>query len=410
MRFDKNTVRFLAFGLVTAMLSSFGQTYFLGVYKPAISTEFGLNNSEFGFFYLIVTLGSAIGLNRLGHLIDRVALPKYMSRLILLLVLACLFMMASGPIVTVLAAMLCLRLMGQGMMTHAAMTSMSRYFGRARGRAVAIAALGMPLGQALFPALAVYLIARHDWRWSWSVFAAGILVLGLPTILWLLKGHDDRHVAWAAAEAKAEADGNGGGGTVWRRGDVIRDRRFYLILLALMAVPFWVTTVFFFAENLSAAKGWTLQAFTGFYWLYAAGSATVPLVGGYLVDRFGGLKLLPVYPPLLSLALLVAAFAHSAFGVGAFMVILGMTAGLAVPVNNAMWAELYGTKYLGEIKSLVTSIAVLSTALAPFFLGALLDRGVGMKALLLAGAVHGILGLVSVLISRGVKPRSASLP
>ncbi|MCJ9429781.1 MFS transporter [Kordiimonas marina] len=408
MRFDKSTVRFLAFGLVTALLSSFGQTYLLGVYKPAISAEFGFDNSDFGFYYLVVTLGSAIGLNRLGHLIDRIALPRYMTGLVLLLALACLGMFLSGPMVTVFAAMLGLRLLGQGLMTHAAMTSMSRYFGRARGRAVAVAGLGMPLGQAVLPAAAVYLMTRFAWRESWGLFAAGLVFVGLPLILWLLKDHDARHASWLEAEARADADGRGASGPVWRRKDVIRDPRFYMILPSVIAMPFWVTMVFFFAENLAASKGWTLQALTGFYWFHAVGFVTVPFIGGYLIDRFGGLRLLPVYPPILATALVVAALAHSPVSIALFMALLGMAAGLAIPVNNAMWAELYGTKYLGEIKSLATSLAVFSTALSPFLLGALLDGGVTIPTLLFAGAVHGV--AAPVLATLGLRRRAASLP
>ncbi|TNE67956.1 MAG: MFS transporter [Alphaproteobacteria bacterium] len=411
MQFDRSMVRFLAFGLAVAFLSSFGQTYFLGIYKTVVSETFGFDHADFGLFYLVVTLGSAIGLNRLGHLIDGIPLRRYMTGLVCLLAFACFGMAVSGPLATVFLAFLALRLLGQGMMTHAAMTSMSRYFGRNRGRAVAIAALGFPLGQAILPPLAVLVLTMTAWRASWAVFGAGLLLLGLPLVLWLLKGHDARHARWLEDEAAASAAlADKPAGKSWRRADVLKDRRFYLILPFLMASPFWVTAVFFFAEEMAAAKGWSLQAYTGFYWLFAGGSALVPLLGGYLVDRFGGLRLLPFHPPLLGLGLTIVCFSDGAVGVALFMALVGMATGFAVPVNNALWAELYGTRYLGEIKSLMTSMAVLATALSPYVLGQLLDAGVPILSLLCAGAVHGFLALFLLVPALGLRRPAASAP
>lgn len=387
MSFLFGNVRFLSFGLVLAVFSSFGQTYFFGVFREPVSAELGLSNSGFGLFYMLVTLGSAIGLNWFGNLIDTIPLRRYAPCLLLALGCACLFIGLSGPLVTVFIAMMLVRLLGQGLTVHAAMTSMSRYYDRDRGKAVAIAGLGMPIGQALFPPLAVYLLTQTDWRTSWLFFAALCILVGVPMVWWLLKGHDRRHSDWLQAQ-ESKRNSLKDPQTSARRRDVLKDYRFYLLLPAVIVVPFWITAVFFFAQEIAETKGWTMQALTGLYWVYALGAVAVPLLAGSLVDHFGGTRLVPFYPPVMGIGLLCVLLGTDIVGISAFLVLMGVVLGLAGPINNAMWAELYGTRHLGEIKALVTSLVVLSTALAPYLLGLLLDAGVGFSAILVAGVVH----------------------
>lgn len=396
MQFLARNVRFLGFGLALAFLSSFGQTYFIGVYRPAIATEYGLTNSDFGLYYLLITIVSAVGLNRLGHVIDRVALVPYTATLMVATAFACAFLGFAHSFVLVVTGLMAVRLMGQGLLTHAAMTSMSRYFDRNRGLAVALAGLGFPIGQAVLPPVAVWLMAGADWRTGWLLFAAVLVIGALPIVLWLLKGHAARHAAWQEKMAEpAPAGGTNDGGHARRR-DVLRDKRFYMMLPALIAGPFWITAAFFFAAEFGAYAGMDLGSYTRFYGFYAAGSIAAPFLGGLLVDRFGGRHLMPMYPPLFGLALLLIMHVPDALGVTAFMAFMGLGAGITLPINNAVWAELYGTRHLGEIKSLATSLVVVSTALAPFFIGLLLDMGQPLDAVMRYGAIYCFIATVLV--------------
>ena len=60
-----------------------------------------------------------------------------------------------------------------------------------------------------------------------------------------------------------------------------------------------------------------------------------------------------------------------------FMMFAGITSGFATSIAGSLWAELYGTKYLGEIKSVVTSGVIASTALSPGLMGYLISQKTG---------------------------------
>lgn len=406
MTFIVKNVRFLGFGIALAFLSSFGQTYFIGVYREAITSEFALSNSDFGLYYLLITLVSAIGLNRLGHIIDRARLAPYVAALIMAMAAACLLVGVAGNLLLLVAALMLVRLLGQGLLTHAAMTSMSRYYDKNRGLSVAIAGLGFPIGQAVLPLVAVMLMGSFAWRSGWLMFAGGLVFVALPLVLLLLRGQDARHANWQQAQLLDNQNSEQSPHQQLRRRDVLVDWRFYLMLPTLIVGPFWITAIFFFSAEIAQFKQVAFIDFTAFYGFYALGSVAAPFMGGLLVDRYGGRHLMPIYPPLFAAALLMIMPDYGAAGIALFMGLLGLGAGITLPINNAIWAELYGTQFLGEIKSLSTSIVVVSTALSPFIIGLVLEAGYGLTAVLAVGAVTCFVALLLVLpvALQGAKP------
>ena len=126
-RFAAAHRRLIAFGFLAAFASSYGQTYFIGIFGPAIQAEFGLSHTAWGTIYMLGTLGSAILLPWTGKQIDRLDLRLYTSLVGLLAVLACVVTaLAIDPVMLVIAIFL-LRQSGQGLMSHVGIT-MSSFF------------------------------------------------------------------------------------------------------------------------------------------------------------------------------------------------------------------------------------------------------------------------------------------
>ena len=62
-----------------------------------------------------------------------------------------------------------------------------------------------------------------------------------------------------------------------------------------------------------------------------------------------------------------------------FMLLMGITVGISPVMHGALWAELYGTKHLGAIRAIDTSLMVFASALAPVTMGWLIDVGVELE-------------------------------
>ena len=387
-RFARDNWRFVAFGFVLAGASSYGQTFFIGIFGPHVQERFSLDHTEWGTIYLIGTLASAMILPWTGKLIDQVDLRRYTLAVCGLGVLACLVMATAQNVIMLVLAIFLLRQSGQGLLSHIASTSMARYHEQGRGKALAIASFGEWIGEAILPALAILLIIAIGWRASYGVVAV-ILAVGLtPFLLWLLKGHTQRHAAYLQRRESARLETVEGARSS-TRAEVLRDVRFWLLMPGLLAPAMIGTALFFHHLNLADAKGWSYLWVTGHYFIYAIFGSTMAFVLGPLIDRFGAVRFLPWKLTPLILALVVVAQFDSPYVLWPYFLLLGVSAGTHVLVT-AMWAEVYGVDHLGAIKSLVTALEVFASAIGPVLIGIMLDQGWGFATALHIFAAYAV--------------------
>lgn len=414
-QFVRENRRFLSFGVLVAFFSAFGQTFFIAVFGPDIRAEFGLSHGDFGGYYAIGTAASGVCLIWAGKLIDRFDLRWVTVGVALALIGACAFMSVVPVAWALVPALFALRLSGQGLMSHTAMTAMGRYFEAERGRAVSVAILGFPLGVAVFPGLAVWLSGLFGWRMAWAAIAVALALFLIPLLLWLLRGHGARHQLFLTQTSSPES---GGGARParrrqWSRAEVLGDPRFYLLCFAISAPSFISTGLFFHQAPLAAAKGWSLAWLASAFVAYTVGAIGANLAFGPLIDRYGARRLLAIYLYPLALACLVIVLFDHPLSAVALTLFLGLTSGGGQTLMGAAWPEFYGVAHLGAIRAMVMSVSVGASALSPFVLGWLIDRGAAMESiavgflLYLALAIAGImfaLALPTPISDEGTNP------
>ena len=74
-------------------------------------------------------------------------------------------------------------------------------------------------------------------------------------------------------------------------------------------------------------------------------------------------------------------FSWDAYIVIPYMFFLGASSGFTYTSHPAIIAEMYGTKYLGSIKSLLTSLTVLGSAIGPVIFGGLIDFNIKIETI-----------------------------
>lgn len=345
----------------------------------------------------MATLVSGFTLAWVGQRLDAADLRRFTAALCVALALAALGMTLTAGVGSLLLAFFLLRLTGQGLLSHTALTSMSRYFDAGRGKAMSIAGLGFPLGEAVLPLLTVLAIGALGWRQTWLVVCLFTAVVALPGTQLLLKGHGEREHRLRERLAQAEevafdpavasstrGDGEPGGGSSgrqWTLRQVLRDPRFALMLPAVVAPGFIVTGFFFHQNHLVDAKGWTPEWFATCFAVFAFSQLATGVAAGPLVDRYGGRTLLPVFTLPMGLGLALLATGGSPWVAAAFMTGLGVTAGLNPTVVGSMWAEVYGVVHLGAIRAMAQSVMVFGTAASPILMGVLIDSGTRIDAM-----------------------------
>ncbi|MDP3795909.1 MAG: MFS transporter [Polaromonas sp.] len=397
--FLRDNARWLGGGFLLFFFSSFGQTFLISLSAGDIRREYALSHGGFGSLYMAATLASAFTLPRLGHLADHHSAKKLALVMLPMLALAAAGMALSQHIVTLFVVIYLLRLLGQGMMSHLAFTTMARWFSAQRGRAVSLATLGLNTGEAVLPLVFVALAASLGWRNTWWLAAAALLLVAAPLIAALVSDERAPQASDPMARVATARD--------WSRSEVLRDPLFYAVMLAMVPPAFIGNTIFFHQVYLVELRGWSLTAFASSFTLYALMTIAFTLISGQLIDRVGGLRLLPFYLLPLGLALLLLGSVQAAWSMFAFMALYGVSNGFSLSLYGSLWPELYGLRNLGAIRAVILSMLVFASAAGPGLGGLLIDAGVSYPALIVGLGVYCVvISMVMLRVTRRLRARA----
>ena len=375
--------RFLGFGFLGAFSSGFGQTFYFAVFLGAIRLELDLTHGEASAVYAAGTLGSAALLAATGGWIDRWKLGNYALLTCLLMTAAALIAGGAQNAFMLFLAVLGLRLSGQGMMTHMAMTSMARYFTDRRGIAVGVGSAGMALGASVYPLIGVVSMNALGWRGAFFAAGAAAAFLILPAIMLLLKGHRHRHAQYLEelkterppAAAKPD-DPDGKPTPAWKL--LLFTPSMWLALPSMIALPMILTGLTLHQVAIVTYKDWPLDAFAASYAISAIVSVIVAFGTGMLVDRIGTSRwLLPFIALFGVIQPVVLWYGQGIPTIWMFMFLNGMAMGCVSTVSGSLWPELFGRAQLGAIRGWVQPIMVGGSAIGPIWFGILLDRAGG---------------------------------
>ena len=390
LAFLRDNSRWLAGGFLLCLFSSHGQTFYIALSSGGIREELGLSHGDFGWIYMFATLASAASIPFTGRLADTMRTERYVIFVITGLGLSMLLLAHARHVAVLFVAVAALRMFGQGLMSHAAMTAMGRWFTLTRGRAVSTAALGHQVGESVMPISFVALAAMFGWRDSWSLNAGFVLLCVLPAVYMLMRTPRAPH----PSEKNAMAEGR-----QWTRGEVLRDPFFWPLIAVLLAPPVIGTVVFFHQVYLTELRGWALGQFAGATPVLSVTAVALTFLSGQVIDRYHASVLLPAMLIFTAIANLGIAFIPEAWAILIFMAFMGGAFGIYATVFGAIWPELYGTRHLGAVKSAVTSIMVFSTAIGPGLSGWLIDLGVSYPSVI---AVMGLYALLAAVGSVGL--------
>lgn len=370
----------LASGLIL-FGSSFGQTFFISIFAGEIMAEFDLTDGQWGGIYSMGTTASAIVMLYGGTLIDRFRARSLASIVLVLLAMACLFMSQIPGAWILPFAIFALRFAGQGMMPHIAVVSTARWFSAARGKALALSGLGFSIGEALLPMLFVSLLAFASWRSLWLVAAIGSLAL-IPLLLILLRTER------TPQSMTEERSATGMNAKHWDRKSTLGHWLFWTMIPAMTAPGIFGTSLFFQQVHLAESKGWEHAHFVSLFPLYTVTTVVASFVFGYGIDRFGCRRLMPWFLVPMALAYMIFGLSTSLAGAALGFFLLGLMQGGAGTLFGAFWPEFYGTKSLGAVKSLATSLMVFGSALGPGVTGALIDFGIPFQDQMVAFGIY----------------------
>ena len=390
----------ILFGFIFTFFSSFGQSFFLGLFNAPIRNELGISHGQFGNIYATATICSSLLLIWVGKKIDDYRILNYSLFVIILLFLSALFFSFINSIYFLALGIFLMRFSGQGLMSHTSTTTISRFFERTRGKALSTAWFGLSTAEFILPVFVTYLLVVYSWRSVWQGIAILVIIFLPIVILNTIKSIqlDSREENKNYDDKKIEIKS-------WRRRDVIKDYRFYIVSLNMLAMPWIATGVFVYQSFISDSKMWETYTIPKAFMVYSITSIVTLFISGFLVDKFTGRKLiLFMNIPLLLAMFTLFQFNHEIFAY-IFLGLIGVSNGLANILGSSTWAEIYGVKYIGSIKALTTAFMVFSTAFGTAVFGLLIDNGFTIENIAFTAAFYILISLfLLVLIRKKVEP------
>tara|TARA_Y100001970_G_scaffold283846_1_gene399962 strand:+ start:2545 stop:3774 length:1230 start_codon:yes stop_codon:yes gene_type:complete len=388
----------LLFGIIFTFFSSFGQSFFLGLFNPSIRDELNITHGQFGTIYASATICSSLVLIWFGKKIDEIRIYNYSMIVIGFLFFSSLFFSFINSIYFLIVAIFLMRFSGQGLMSHTSSTTISRYFNKRRGKALSGIWFGLSSAEFFLPILIVFLLSIFSWRVIWQFISIIILIILPIVVFYTIKNVtiDSREGNILDNDQKKFKDIKS-----WRRSEVLKDFKFYIISLNMLAMPWIVTGVFIYQSFIAESKLWGSYIIPQSFMIYSVTSILTLIVSGFLVDKFTSRKLIPYMNVPLLFGLIVLYFFDISYSAYIFFGLMGVSNGLANVLGSSTWAEIYGVRYLGSIRALTTALMVFSTAFGTALFGILIDKGYTIEYIVLISILYISLSLLFLLIIKG---------
>ena len=361
--------RKIGYGYTHYLFSSLGQTFFISVFVESFSSDLGMKNQGFSVIYALATIASSLTLPFIGPWLDKLKLRNFSLLNGLALAFFCLLVSLSQNRIMLLIGMYGLRLTGQGLMALIGSAAIARNFTKERGKALSLSLLGLSTGETVMPVLGIFLINLVGWQHAWQLLAGLTLLIFIPAILFIIPKKDAFHVPPLQNKSKPINSSDKS------RKEVLKDKRFYLLVANTIFTPFFITGMFIHHNLLAQIKGWDMTWIASCFIGYGITKTISSLIAGPLVDRLSAKTVFPFYllPMAIGAFLLIVLGSHPLVAL-IYLCFIAISVSLMSVASTALWVELYGHTHFGAIKSMVTTVVVFASAIGPLVIGSFIGN------------------------------------
>jgi MFS family permease len=264
--------------------------------------------------------------------------------------------------------------------------SISRWFVRMRGRALALAGMGHGLAKVGMPLLAASLILHTGWRGAWTVF--GLVTLGLvvgPALLFMRRRPEDMGLLPDGARAQpnsgASVSERGSARTsrtatdnvVWSRREALRTPAFWLIVITFGVAHVGVTGLNLHVFSFVSDQGHPAMVAAFVMSTIAFMQFTTPMVWGLFAERWNLGKLIMAKFLIQAVGILWALSDPGVLSLYAGFFLYGIGMGGTSILAEMIWANYFGRISLGTIRGMGSLLTSVFSAGGPPFFGILFD-------------------------------------
>lgn len=400
-----------------------GRTHGLGLITEPMLSDLSLGRPEFARINLLTSLAGAAFCLPAGWLIDRYGARHVLAIITLGLGLAVVAMSGVTTPGGLAVWLLLVRGLGQSALSLAAMSLISRWFGRGVGVAMGAFAVLLTIG-FIASVLATGAAVEAGWRPAWRnlgwIIAAGSMGF------WLLARDPARSLSTDCLEKGAGADSlriparrdetapNRGGSPTTPEaslslGEAMRLPAFWVLVGGASLFNLVWSGITLFNESILAEQRLDAKiAVQGMAILTGIGLVS-NLLGGALASRRRVLVLLGAGLASLALGLLSLSLIGGMAGARVYSLATGLSGGLITVVFFCAWRQLFGERHLGRIQGVAQFATVIASALGPVLMAEVHARTGSYKPVFFGLAAAALaVGLIALAVP--VRQRQDALP
>lgn len=340
-----------------------GRTVGLGLITESLISEFGMTRTEYAKFNMIATLLGTAGALIAGPLTDRFGIRVTLSGTLILL--GCLVMTMSQWVTaaTVMAFLILTRTVGQSALSTISVTSVGKWFTTRLAIAMGVFSVIVAIGFSVAIVGAQTQIAIVGWRKVWMTIGLSILILGLLCVALARRGESSHHAS--------EELGNG---TVLTLREALLTPCFWVFAIGMALYGGLIASVSLFNESILQELGFGQETFR-----YAmAGLMSAGLLGNMIAAwsarRIGLPRVMAVSLAILTIVMLTYDRLQSDWQVITHAGIFGFCGGVFSVLFFTGFGQAFGHTHLGKIQGCAQALAVIASALGPWWLADVQQR------------------------------------
>ncbi len=396
--------------LIGVVCSSPGQSYSISLFMDFFIEDFQLDRTAVSSLYGAGTFAASLGLTWVGRQIDFLG-NRRVGALIgcLFGIVLALCSLINGPI-NLFFAFAGMRVLGQGSLPLVSSTALANWFRHRRGRMMSLLALAFALFQGLYVNLLRLLLEALDWRQVFLILGAAVAALAIPAFALLMRDKPESYGLTpdggqvntdAATVAVTQTEDN------WTLKEAMRTPILWIFLIARMLPSAWGTGLILHQVSIFALLNHAPQVATETFALvslFAAGSA---LPAGYLIDRFKPAWVVALQMLALLISCLLAMIMWETWLLWLYAIAFGLGMGIGYVFDGAVWPNLFGRQFQGEIRGFAYTASVCGSAIGPALFGLSYDYAGGYGLALWVGAGLSLVVLALALLAPTPRRHSA---
>ena len=399
-------------GFLTNIASAFALASTLSIFLKPLTAELGISRGVFSLLRSGEGIIGALSAPFVGTLVDRHG-GRWLIAIGTAIVAAGYFVLGHVDTFTQFALVrLSLVTLGDAMMGSMVVNIViAQWFLRRRGRAFAISSMGVGFAKVCMPIVAASLIVWFGWRQTWVIFGLVTLVLGVvPALLFirrspeemgLLPDGSEEPVASRVKQDRAATDATTNQDLEWTRGEAMRTRTFWLLVITFGIASVGVTGLNLHVYPFVTDLGHPPLVAATVMSVIASMQLFSPLAWGFFAEHVDVRIAAMLRFVIQGIGLGLAMLTPSLFGLygGFFLYGIGLGGNMVLP--EVLWANYFGRRSLGKVRGLGLLISQVMAAAGPPFFGFLFDitNGYGLSF-----AIFGCALITSAFLSLMLKP------